>query len=212
MDDLGSGALVDLARSGVGDEPTVHESVRAGADVVTFSGDKMLGGPQAGLVLGTPEAIGAMKRHPLMRVLRVDKLTLAALEATLRLYRNPPEALRRIPTLAALTASPDELQARAGRLASLLAGLPLEVSLEEGKSQVGGGSLPGEELPTTLVVIRSAEVEAGELARRLRMGEPSVWGRVRKGALLLDLRTVADAELNEIRGALAGGLGAVKER
>lgn len=211
MDDLGSGALADLAAYGVGEEPTVHESVRAGADVITFSGDKLLGGPQAGLVIGSAERLAAMKRHPLMRVLRVDKLTLAALEATLRLYRNEPDALRSIPTLAALTASPEDLHARAGRLAALLDGLPLEISLESGRSQVGGGSLPGEELPTTLVVLRSHEIEAGELARRLRLHEPSIWGRVRKGAVLLDARTISETEFDEIRDGLKRCLGDVGE-
>src|SRR5207302_331534 len=116
MDDLGSGALIDLTRYGLVAEPTVQESVRAGADVVTFSGDKLLGGPQCGLILGRKEALDRMRRHPLMRVVRVDKMTVAALEATLRLYRDEPAALREIPTLRHLTAPREELAARAERI------------------------------------------------------------------------------------------------
>jgi L-seryl-tRNA(Ser) seleniumtransferase len=141
-----------------------------------------------------------------MRVLRLDKLTLAALEATLRLYRSEELAFRQIPTLAALSASPAVLQARAEALAGMLDGLPMEIRLEPGASQVGGGALPGEDLPTTLVALRSGVLEAGELARRLRTGEPSVWGRVRKGWLLLDPRTVTEAELPEISAALRSAL------
>lgn len=206
MDDLGSGALIDLTRYGLTAEPTVHASVAAGAQVVTFSGDKLLGGPQAGLVIGAKEWIARMKRHPLMRVLRLDKMTLAALEATLRLYRDEARAMREIPTLAALSAPPETLRRRAGALADLLADLNLDVRLEEGISQVGGGSLPGEELPSTLVSLASPDVSAGELARRLRTGDPSVWGRVRKDRLLLDLRTVREEEIPELHQAIQQSL------
>jgi L-seryl-tRNA(Ser) seleniumtransferase len=207
MDDLGSGALVDLTRYGLVAEPTVHASVEAGADVITFSGDKLLGGVQAGLAVGRKELIGRMKRHPLMRVVRPDKLTRAALEATLRLYRNEEAAMREVPTLAALTAPPEVLRARAERLAGTLAGLPDEVDIEAGISQVGGGSLPGEELPTSLVCLRCAEPTVMELARRLRMGEPSVWGRVQRDRLVLDLRTVPEHEIDELAAALRAALG-----
>lgn len=206
MDDLGSGALVDLTRYGLTAEPTVHASVAAGAQVITFSGDKLLGGPQAGLVVGQKELLARMKRHPLMRVLRLDKLTLAALEATLRLYRDEALAMREIPTLAALSATGEELRARAERLADLLGDLPLDLRLEPGISQVGGGSLPGEELPTTLVSLASEQISTEELARRLRTGEPSVWGRIRKDRLLLDPRTLRTDELIEIRRALQAAL------
>jgi L-seryl-tRNA(Ser) seleniumtransferase len=202
MDDLGSGALVDLTPYGLRAEPMIQAAVGEGADLVTFSGDKLLGGPQAGFVLGSEERIRQLRSHPLMRVLRLDKLTLAALQATLRLYRSQEVAFREIPTLAALSTSAEALQKQAEALARTLEGLPLEVRLEQGASQVGGGALPGEDLPTTLVAVRSAELEAGELARRLRLGEPSVWGRVRKGWLLLDPRTVTPPEQQEISGAL----------
>lgn len=208
LDDLGSGALVDLTRHGLVAEPTVHASVQAGADLITFSGDKLLGGPQAGLVIGRSTYLSRLKRHPLMRVLRVDKLTVSALEATLRLYRDEPTALRSIPTLAALTATAETLRPRAEALAARLQSLnlELEVALEEGISQVGGGSLPGEELPTTLVSLHPAGLGVGELARRLRTNEPSVWGRVRRDRLLFDPRTVADAEVELIAVAVERAL------
>jgi len=216
VDDLGSGALLDLTRYGLTAEPTVHASVAVGADIITFSGDKLLGGPQAGLVIGKRDYIARLKRHPLMRVLRVDKLTLAALEATLRLYRDEERARREIPTLAALTAPFPEVHERAVRLESMLGALPVEVSLEPGISQVGGGSLPGEELPTTLVCLRPQTGSVTELAVRLRVGEPSVWGRVQRNTLLLDLRTVREEELSELahslRLALRAGATTAEER
>jgi L-seryl-tRNA(Ser) seleniumtransferase len=206
MDDLGSGALIDLSRYGLVAEPTVHASVRAGADVIAFSGDKLLGGPQAGIVLGRAELIAKLKRHPLMRVLRVDKLTLSALEATLRLYRDEAVALREVPTLSALTASAEVLEGRARDLAGRLAPLGLEVLLEPGISQVGGGSLPGEELPTTLVAVRKEGVSTAELARRLRTGEPSIWARIQRDRLVFDVRTVRDEEAAEIVSAVEAAL------
>jgi L-seryl-tRNA(Ser) seleniumtransferase len=206
MDDLGSGALIDLSCYGLVAEPTVHASVRAGADVITFSGDKLLGGPQAGLVLGRADLTAKLKRHPLMRVLRVDKLTLSALEATLRLYRDEAIALREVPTLSALTAPADALESRARELAVRLAPLGLDVVLEAGISQVGGGSLPGEELPTTLVSVRKEGVSTAELARRLRTGEPSVWARIQRDRLVFDLRTVRVEEVVEIVSAVGAAL------
>ena len=202
LDDLGSGALLSLTAHGLCDEPAVQESVGAGADVITFSGDKLLGGPQAGLVVGRADLLARLKRHPLMRVVRLDKLTLAGLEATLRLYRDLPRALREIPTLAALTTDPAALLRRAEQLAALLADLPCAVTLEPGHSQVGGGSLPGEELPTTLVCLRDGPISPQELARRLRTGEPSVWGRVQRNRLILDVRTVTQTELEDLACAL----------
>jgi L-seryl-tRNA(Ser) seleniumtransferase len=207
MDDLGSGALVDLTRYGLVAEPTVHASVQAGAGVVTFSGDKLLGGPQAGLAIGSVDLIARMKAHPLMRVLRVDKMTMAALESTLRLYQDEEIARREIPTLNALTTPAEVLRARAEAFAETLQDLPLEVELADGISQVGGGSLPGEELPTTLICITAPGISPGELARRLRLGEPSVWGRVHRDRFLLDLRTVPDWELAELQTAIERGAG-----
>jgi L-seryl-tRNA(Ser) seleniumtransferase len=207
MDDLGSGALIDMTRYGLEAEPTVQESVVAGADVVTFSGDKLLGGPQAGLVLGRRDYLDQMKRHPLMRVVRNDKVTLAALEATLRLYLDEARALREIPTLRALTATPPTLRAKAARLRRAIGDVAAEVTLEPGISQVGGGSLPGERLPTTLVAITPQGLEEAELARRLRISSPPVFGRVQRGRLLLDPRTVADEEIPRLAVAVRAALG-----
>ncbi|MBI3912169.1 MAG: L-seryl-tRNA(Sec) selenium transferase [Armatimonadetes bacterium] len=204
MDDLGSGALVDLSQYGLEAEPTAHASVRAGADVVTFSGDKLLGGPQAGLIVGKREILRRMAKDPLMRVVRCDKVTLAMMEATLRLYLDEERALREIPTLAALTVAPKVLSARAKRLVSLLEGAGLTVTTEPGISQVGGGSLPGERLPTTLVAVTAPEISPTDLARRLRTSDPSIWARIHRDRLLFDLRTVRDREVEEIAAALRG--------
>ena len=206
MDDLGSGALIDLTRHGLEAEPTVQESVAAGADVITFSGDKLLGGPQAGLILGRREYLDRMQRHPLMRVVRNDKVTLAALEATLRLYLDEERAVREIPTLRALTAPPEALRGKAARLCRRIGKVSAALLLEPGISQVGGGSLPGERLPTTLVVLVPEAIGEGELARRLRMGEPPVFGRVQRGRLLLDPRTVSDEELPDLAAAVRAAL------
>jgi L-seryl-tRNA(Ser) seleniumtransferase len=195
-----------MTRYGLEAEPTVQESVAAGADVVTFSGDKLLGGPQAGLILGRQECLDRMKRHPLMRVVRNDKVTLAGLEATLRLYLDEARAVAEIPTLRALTASPAALRAKAARLRRAIGKVRAEVMLEPGISQVGGGSRPGEQLPTTLVSIVSQDREESEVARRLRGGSPPVFGRVQHGRLLLDPRTVADEEIPRLAGAVRKAL------
>ena len=201
MDDLGSGALIDLRQYGLTAEPTVQASVEAGASVVVFSGDKLLGGPQAGVMLGKKEFLSRMARHPLMRVVRLDKVTLAALEATLRLYRDESRAVAEIPTLIELTAKPDELRVRAEKLAERLREQGLQVDLEEGISQVGGGSLPGEQLPTTLVAV-SPSGGVDDAARRLRMAEPSIWCRIQRDRLLFDVRTVTEDEAEQLAESL----------
>jgi L-seryl-tRNA(Ser) seleniumtransferase len=198
MDDLGSGALIDLTRYGLVAEPTVQESLAAGADVVTFSGDKLLGGPQCGLILGQKTLLAAMAKHPLMRAVRCDKLTIAALEATLRLYLDEATALREVPTLRALVLDAGSLEARAERLAAAFRRAGGEVRIEAGISQVGGGSLPGEELPSPLVGLRLPGWSATDAARALRLSEPPIFCRIQREALLFDLRTVADAEVEEI--------------
>ena len=184
----------------------MQESVAAGADVITFSGDKLLGGPQAGLILGRREYLDRMKRHPLMRVVRNDKVTLAALEATLRLYLDEERAVREIPTLQALTAPPEALRARAVALRRAIGSVEAAVTLEPGISQVGGGSLPGERLPTTLVAIEPQAMDEEELARRLRLGEPPRLRPGQRGRLLLDPRTVSDEEVPRAGRSGAGGV------
>jgi L-seryl-tRNA(Ser) seleniumtransferase len=187
VDDLGSGALLPLH-----DEPQVRDALAAGADLVCFSGDKLLGGPQAGIVVGRAELVERLRRHPLQRALRADKLTLAALEGTLALYLDPERALREVPVLRMLSEPPEAIRARAERLADATGG-----TVEETVARVGGGALPLAELPSF-----ACSVEEG-LAAPLRQSEPPVIGVVRDGCLLLDCRTLADSELEEVAAAVA---------
>ncbi len=197
IEDLGSGCLYDLAAHGVVEEPPVRASLEAGVEVVTFSGDKLLGGPQAGLIAGKRETLERIRRNPLFRALRADKLIYAALEATLREYLF--ERWDRIPALAMIRARPEALRERAERLA---AALGAGAAVEAGESLLGGGSTPEQTLPTFLVAVETAELcarqsagqgaklSAAALERRLRAGDPPVLARVEKDRLLLDLRTV----------------------
>jgi L-seryl-tRNA(Ser) seleniumtransferase len=187
LDDLGSGSLLPLH-----DEPSAQESLAAGADLVCFSGDKLLGGPQAGIVVGRAELVERLRRHPLQRALRADKLTLAALEGTLSLYLDPQRARREIPALRMLVEPAGSVRARAERLAELVGG-----EVEETVARVGGGALPLLELESFACAIEE------ELAAPLRLGEPPVVGIVRDGRLLLDCRTLSDAEVEEVVAAVA---------
>jgi len=202
IDDLGSGALADLEL--FADEPSVRESLAAGADVVTFSGDKMLGGPQAGIAVGRAATIASLRRHPLARALRIDKLDVAALDVVLRLYLDPRAALERIPTLAALAAPLDEVRLRAAALAELLTALGGTIGAEVVPSvaRAGAGALPVAELPSAAVAVTVAGLGADELAARLRRGEPAVVGRVQDERLRLDARTLGDDDLGEVAAAL----------
>ena len=197
MHDLGSGALVPTERWGLGHEPTVAESVRAGADIICFSGDKLLGGPQAGILIGRRDALARIERHPLMRAIRIDKLTLAAFEATLRAYADGA-AQEELPIWRAISQPVEVIGARAERLAARLkqAGVPAEVIV--GESTVGGGSLPGETLPTRLCAVpaRSATQtpDAARLAEALRVGQLPIVARVLRDQALFDLRSVAPSE------------------
>ncbi len=202
--DLGSGCLVDLERHGLEKEPTVRESLASGADVVTFSGDKLLGGPQTGIILGRADILDKVKRNPLNRALRIDKLTLAALEATLAAYLASGEPARDLPVLRALTETEGEVRRRAKRLlASLRRSAPAgyTFALRRGTSMAGGGSLPGREIPTILVAVRSALQSAGQLEGRLRRLDPPIIARVAGEEVLLDARTIADEELPLVRRA-----------
>ncbi|PYV35523.1 MAG: L-seryl-tRNA(Sec) selenium transferase [Acidobacteria bacterium] len=193
IEDLGSGCLVDLGPHGIEGEPLAGESLKAGVDVVTFSGDKLLGGPQAGVLTGSRPWLERIRKNPLFRALRVDKLTIAALEATVALYLGGD--LRAIPALAMIQASKDEIAERAGRLAErLLARAGVSARLEDGESVIGGGSTPGSSLPTRLVSVRVEGLSAAELAARLRRSRPPVIARVERGEVLLDLRTVLEGE------------------
>lgn len=202
MTDLGSGAFFDVTRAGLSPEPTVPRVVSQGADVITFSGDKLLGGPQAGLLLGSEAIIGQITRNPLLRALRCDKLTLAALEATLRLYLDEPTALGSIPTLRALTREPAAIQRDAEQVVAQVRNPRLSLTVVETTSPVGGGSLPAEELPSWAVRVEAADVDAAALASQLRLGDPPLFGRISHNALLLDLRTLLEQEVPELCRAL----------
>jgi len=192
IDDLGSGAMQDLAGYGIGGEPLVADSLRAGADVVLFSGDKLVGGPQCGIILGRKSLIQKIAQHPLSRALRVGKLTLAALLETLRLHQDREAAERSLPLLSLLSTSVANLQQRAARLAPQLAACPAVESAEPVESQayLGGGSVPSQAVPSWAIALQPARGSVDELAERLRTGTPSVFGRIFKDRLLLDLRAV----------------------
>jgi L-seryl-tRNA(Ser) seleniumtransferase len=203
--DLGSGALVDLARYGLPGEPTVQETVRTGAGVVTFSGDKLLGGPQAGFVVGRAEPIKRIKRNPMKRALRCDKLRLAALEATLRAYLTPATLAQTLPAYRMIGRPIEEIERLARDLAPHVerwAGERARVEVVAGESQVGSGSLPGATLPTRLIALTPRAGDPQELAAALRRLAPPVIGRVHGGAVLLDLRALLDPEA--LVAALAG--------
>lgn len=190
VDDLGSGTLIDTARFGLSHEPTVQESIQAGADLVTFSGDKLLGGPQAGLIAGKKELITRLKKHPLARALRLDKMTLAALQATLQHYLRG-EAERKIPIWQMIARSPESLREQAAHWQTQLTTAWPGASIVEGLSTIGGGSLPGETLPTWLLALPvPLQSSVNNLQAQLRAYRPPVIGRVERGILLFDPRTV----------------------
>jgi L-seryl-tRNA(Ser) seleniumtransferase len=206
IDDLGCGALVDLSRYGLPREPTVPESIAAGADVVCFSGDKLIGGPQAGIIAGRRNLIQTVKKHPLTRMLRVGKMTDAVLERTLRLFLDPESLLQKSPTLRMLTMGFEDIRRRARRLASAIRSdcQELEVHLIDGESATGGGSLPVTPLKTCLIALRSARMPADALNARLRGSEPPVIARIERDEVVLDLRTVFEDEEMQILAAIRG--------
>ncbi|HET7893556.1 MAG TPA: L-seryl-tRNA(Sec) selenium transferase [Candidatus Sulfotelmatobacter sp.] len=200
MEDQGSGALVDLRNFGIGGEPSVIDSIRAGIDIVTYSGDKLLGGPQAGLVSGRSNLVGGMRANSLFRALRVDKFTYAALEATLLAYvKRDHDA---IPTLRMMRLTNLEIGARAEALAARARSSTLSVEIIDGESVIGGGAAPSSILPTRLLALSSTELSADQLAERLRTSDPPVISRVEQGRVLLDLRTVFADQDSLIAAAL----------
>jgi L-seryl-tRNA(Ser) seleniumtransferase len=195
MEDLGSGALIDLSKYGLPKEPLVSERIAAGADVVTFSGDKILGGPQAGLMVGTKELIGKINKNHLQRALRCGKLTLAALEATLRRYRQSPNIVEEIPTLRAFTRSVDEVRAMGQSLLPTLEtvlGKDFHLSLQDSTSQIGSGAMPTEELPTIVIAIAHPKLSPNAIAKKFRQADPPIIGRIQDDKFFLDLRTIFD--------------------
>jgi L-seryl-tRNA(Ser) seleniumtransferase len=203
LHDFGSGLLISLAPWGLEGEPTAADAVRAGATLVVMSGDKLMGGPQAGVMLGSAQAIAACRQNPLVRALRVDKLTLSALEATLALSRDPAQAVREIPALAMLTAPLAEIRSRAAMLSDLLASRGIANELAATEASVGGGAFPTARLPSLAVAFLR---DAQQLEERLRRAEPAVIGRLERGRLLLDLRSVPAALDDAFAAAVVAAL------
>ena len=204
MEDLGSGTFIDFSKYGLVKEPTVQESVAAGADVVTFSGDKLLGGPQAGIIVGKKHHLDQIKKNPLARALRIDKLTLAALEATFFLYRDEAKAVRTIPTLRMLTMDINEIEQRASKLMENLKKMDasrLRIDLIELSSKAGGGALPLLELPSICLRIQIEGLSANTLEISMRKNSPPIIGRIEDDAFIIDPRTLQDDDLPIIESA-----------
>ena len=197
IEDLGSGCLVNLNQFGIHDEPSVQDSVRAGVDVVSFSGDKLLGGPQAGIILGKKQYLDILKKHPLNRAMRVDKMTLAALEATLRSYET--DNADEIPVIGMLSASREALQEKAGKLAAILAEAGIETEIIPTEGRVGGGSVPNHILPSYAVAFTG---DVNTLEEKLRLGIIPILGRIHEGKYLLDVRTLFESDFPAIVAAL----------
>jgi len=205
MYDLGSGCLVELDRYGLEREPTVRDVLATGVSVVTFSGDKLLGGPQAGVILGQKEILQIIKKNPLNRALRIDKLTLAALEATLMQYLQPEMAVKRLRILMALTEKLADVTKRAKKLLSMLRKEHLEglaISVKKGFSMSGGGSLPGQEIPTMLLSIVSTRMSPSSIEERLRQLDVPIIARIAEDEVLFDMRTIEEGEFPYIRDGL----------
>jgi L-seryl-tRNA(Ser) seleniumtransferase len=208
VDDAGSGAVVDFSPFGLPGEPVVREGIQAGADLVLFSGDKLLGGPQAGIIAGKKPLIEKVEKDPLMRAFRLDKMTLAALEATLLLYRDPAKAIREVPTLRMLTTPQAELQARSRAFASRLRELPGLKTIEVGDdvAYVGGGSLPDVAVPTAVIAVTAKNLSDEAFAAKLRTGTPAVVGRVQDGKMLFELRCVFPEQEDELFVAIQNAI------
>jgi L-seryl-tRNA(Ser) seleniumtransferase len=210
VNDLGSGCFVSLERYGFEREPTVQEALATGVDVVTFSGDKLLGGPQAGIILGKKKALEAIGKNPLNRALRIDKLTLAALEATVQEYLNIDGALNNVRSLRTLTEPQGDVKKRAKKLLSLvkkLAPAGFSFDLKEGMSLAGGGSLPTQEIPTVLLAVNSKRFSSGRLEKKLRLLEVPIIARIYEDEILFDLRTIDENEF----GLIEAGLKSISE-
>lgn len=210
IEDLGSGVLIDLSKYGLEYEPTVQDSIKNGVDVVTFSGDKLLGGPQAGIIVGKKEYISAMKRNPLTRAFRVDKFTISALEATLKLYLDETTAVKKIPTLQMLSISIEELENKAKTLYDLLVKnikcKKCKIEIVDDYSEVGGGSLPLEKMPTKCIMLTLNDLSVSEFERHLREYEIPIITRVYKDRVFIDIRTIREDEFDIIVDGIIYGL------
>ena len=209
--DLGSGALLPLSRFGIYEEPCITDCVRSGADIVCFSGDKLLRGAQAGIILGSKRYISEMKKNPLTRAVRIDKLTLAALEATLKLYADADTASREIPIYAMLSLSQEELRKTAKQLISLIGDCEADVTVADTQGRMGGGSLPANELPGAAVEIYPYNKTVTELEIHLRGCEPPIISRISHDRLLIEMRTVDEIDFEYVAGCLKNGLGGKAE-
>jgi len=204
--DIGSGALTGLKQLGLGDEPIVQQAVNSGTDVVCFSGDKLLGGPQAGIIIGKEQYIDRIKSHPLTRALRIDKLTLAALEATLRIYLDPEKALQQIPVLSMLSADLGLLEEKAGRLLTMLSSLEgngFNAGIEQSQGQVGGGSVPGQQFPSWAMAVVPSSISVDALEKKLRNWKVPIIGRISRERYLLDVRTIDEKDFPVIAEAFS---------
>ncbi len=206
MEDLGSGTLIDFSKYGLAREPTVSDSVASGADIVTFSGDKLLGGPQTGIIVGKRAAIEKIKTNPLTRALRIDKMTLASLESTLKLYRNEAEAVKKIPTLRMLSLSFEKTKALAAPLLREFQALLKESAVVEYadlSSRTGGGAFPELALPSRCIAITPREMSAAHLEKEMRMNTPAIIGRIDNNRFIIDPRTLQQGDTRAIADALA---------
>ncbi len=209
VDDLGSGCLIDLQKFGVNGEPAVQSVIKDGADLVTFSGDKLLGGPQAGIIAGRKDLITDMQNNPMLRAMRIDKMTFAALEATLLQYLDEERAIREIPTLNMLTQPLDTIKKRAHRIKMLLrksAGKQADAGIVSDQSRAGGGSLPEADFPTYVVSLRPHDMTVNALEEKLRAGSPPVIARIQGDAVLFDARTVQDREVKTLAQCIISAL------
>jgi L-seryl-tRNA(Ser) seleniumtransferase len=204
IDDLGAGALVDLAQFGLPREPTVRESLEAGADIVLFSGDKLIGASQAGVIVGQKALIERIRKHPLMRAVRVDKTCVMVLERTLQMFRQPERLQLDHPTYRMISTPVEELQVRAKKLAQAIVAVApsAEATISGSVAYLGSGSLPTEAIPSVMVTVSVPDMNAAELARRLRVDEACVFGRIEEDQVRLDMRTITDQEVPAIAAAL----------
>ncbi len=200
MEDLGSGVYFNMEEYGLPHEPTISESIKSGIDLITFSGDKLLGGPQAGIIVGKKEYIDKMKKNQILRALRVDKFTLAALECTIRMYFDEEKAKKHIPTIRMITLTPEELFERAEVLKEKIDGRDtrINVYIEDGKSTVGGGSMPGEEFDSKVIVLTGDGLTADKIEETLRLSSSHIIGRIKDDKYMLDLRTLNNKDFDRI--------------